>query len=284
MDPSFSHVPPVADADVIMDENDRDSKPFEGTQEKGCTFRRIIYFAVLGCCFFSVSFLLLYFLKEPLHNFFISIAELGFRGVVYYILIEWIALVCLVPASPFEFGAGLAFGSRGLLYASVVSVVGKLGGASINFLLGRYCYRKKAYALLERGGIREEVLTYAFSGEEKHWTMLAVQVSIFPYAVKTYGLGLVENISFPYYFIFTTVVAIPYSIAFAHAGDTARKLALSTEKASTEETVMNICFLAIGLLATAGFIIRITAKTKSMLSRFDKEIKARESKENVQEV
>jgi uncharacterized membrane protein YdjX (TVP38/TMEM64 family) len=185
----------------------------------------------------------------------------GAAGVIVFILLEWGCIIVCFPTSLFELGAGVAFGHHGLGWATLISVVGKAGGAAFCFFLSHQCCRSRIEAAIERRTTKDShelsfsVLSRIFEAE-RYKTMFLIQMSFFPFVVKTYGLSLVDSIGFGFYISSILLSAIPYSLLWAHIG---YELSRGIESSATdkgekhyldEKTAVGVLF---GVLAL-GFI------------------------------
>lgn len=210
-------------------------------------------------------------LMPMLEELFRFAGELGPVGAAVFVLVEWASLVCLMPTTPFEIGAGVAFGEN-LLYATTISTVGKIGGGCCCFLLGRHCFRARANTILEEGGLSLALVSEAFAAPDRICTMLAIQMSLFPFPVKTYGLSLVESVSLPFFAFSTSLSVVPFAYVFARAGYAAREQILAGDRVG-EASTGNMALGALGLLCTFLFIGLLTRRLHRRLREAEERLK-----------
>ena len=130
--------------------------------------------------------------------------SLGPWGPAVYVLLFVIAMLFLLPGTPFTVIAALVFGT---LWGYVTMLVATTLAASSGFLIARYLAR----------GIVERRLAGAESfrklreiTERNHWIAIPFVrlMPVFPFAVNNYALGL-TRLSFWRFFFWSEVVFIP---------------------------------------------------------------------------
>jgi uncharacterized membrane protein YdjX (TVP38/TMEM64 family) len=145
-----------------------------------------------------------------------GVASLGDAGLVLYALGFALWEVCGLPTSVVETAAGMAFGrGRGL----AGSFAGKTCGSCLAFALGRTLLSdvvssrvggSEPFDSIVRGAARNPVRT-AF----------VVRYSVFPQAVKNFGMALTTPVSFPVFLLSIVVHGLPFSTLWAALGDDA---------------------------------------------------------------
>ncbi|KAL3791849.1 hypothetical protein ACHAW5_002900 [Stephanodiscus triporus] len=145
-----------------------------------------------------------------------DVASRGDAGLLLYAIGFALWEACGLPTSVVETAAGMAFGRRrGLLG----SFVGKTLGSCLAFVLGRTLLSEivssrmegsEAFGAVVRGASRNPVRT-AF----------VVRYSVFPQAIKNFGMALTTPVSFPVFLSSAVVHGLPFSTLWAALGDDA---------------------------------------------------------------
>jgi len=181
-----------------------------------------------------------------------GVASLGDAGLILYALGFALWEVCGLPTSVVETAAGMAFGrTRGL----AGSFAGKTCGSCMAFALGRTLLSgvvssrvggSEPFDSIVRGAARNPVRT-AF----------VVRYSVFPQAVKNFGMALTTPVSFPVFLLSIVVHGLPFSTLWAALGDDAGSRLRASESGDGGEVIPANLVLN-GLLAFVtvfGFVV-----------------------------
>jgi uncharacterized membrane protein YdjX (TVP38/TMEM64 family) len=182
-----------------------------------------------------------------------GVASLGDAGLVLYALGFALWEVCGLPTSVVETAAGMAFGrGRGL----AGSFAGKTCGSCLAFALGRTLLSdvvssrvggSEPFDSIVRGAARNPVRT-AF----------VVRYSVFPQAVKNFGMALTTPVSFPVFLLSIVVHGLPFSTLWAALGDDAGSRLRASESGDGGGGIIPANLVLNGLLAFVtvfGFVV-----------------------------
>ncbi|KAI9912986.1 hypothetical protein PsorP6_006629 [Peronosclerospora sorghi] len=176
-----------------------------------------------------------------------------YRIPVGFILVFWVAVPLCLPATPLEMMAGWLFG---VSYGVVVITVGKTGGSTLTFLLGR----SMGKALIG-GYLRTKSSTFrAFADvlNSSSWKpVILYQLSSIPNLVKIYSLA-VTQVSVMRFAISSAVGNIPHAILCSYIGDQVTDIAAiftGETKITTSRMMMLITSISLTLLALAFLVV-----------------------------
>lgn len=171
---------------------------------------------ILVIAFFVVFFVLLenlsdwLFLQGPdvIKNFFDSF---GYAGPLLFILIYIVVNVFLTPSYPFIFVGGMVYGIWGGI---VLSLIGAMLSATLNFYIGRKVKRK---FFVHR--IRNDKIRFAKKYIEKHGfgVILMLRYLGFYFNVVSYAAGMTK-IKFKDFITASFIGFIPYILIYVYAG------------------------------------------------------------------
>jgi uncharacterized membrane protein YdjX (TVP38/TMEM64 family) len=145
------------------------------------------------------------------------VASAGAFGPIVLGLMYIVAVVAVLPASPFSLLSGALFGP---VLGTIVVIVSASIGATIAFFIARYVGRSFVDQFISRYG--EKLKTYDKKLEDRGFmTVLVLRLlPIFPFNVLNYILG-VTKVRPTHYILATLIGIIPGAFAFVYAGATA---------------------------------------------------------------
>ncbi|MEM1246626.1 MAG: TVP38/TMEM64 family protein [Acidobacteriota bacterium] len=193
------------------------------------------------------------------------VEELGPWAPVLFLLLHAGAVVTLVPGILFPLGAGFLFGVGG---GTALSVLGKVTGSALSFLIARYLLQGLFPAWSERfrdghPGFRKLLEGLPRGGWK---TVLQIRlVPLIPFKVSSYLFGWTD-FRFRDYVLGTAIATIPFSLLNAYLGSVAADLTQLRERALPEtptEWSLYLGGLALSVLA-CWFLVR---RARELLSR-----------------
>ncbi|KAG2776498.1 hypothetical protein JG687_00009044 [Phytophthora cactorum] len=185
-------------------------------------------------------------------------------GTLGFILAFWVAVPLCLPATALEMVAGSLFG---VPHGVVVITVGKTGGSTLAFLLGRSMGKE-----MIGGYLRTKFPTFrAFSEvlNSPSWKpVLLYQLSSIPNLVKIYSLAI-THVSVTRFAVSSAVGTVPHAVLWAYIGEQATDIAaiLSGE---TKITTSRMVMIATGLSLTVLAITFLVVYTKRQLQELQK--------------
>ena len=198
---------------------------------------------------------------EFLASFLVSIQNLGFIGVLAFVLIYVLATVALVPGSILTLGAGVIFG---VVWGSIYVLIGAIIGETVAFLLGRYLVRdwitlkfihNQTFIALDRALKREG------------WKIIFLTrlSPIFPFSLLNYAFGI-TGIALKDYF-FGSIGMIPMTITYVYFGSLAGDLATIRQASQLANPELQWAIKIIGFFSTIAATVYITRIAKKALAR-----------------
>lgn len=174
-------------------------------------------------------------------------------GTLGFILVFWVAVPLCLPATALEMMVGSLFG---VPIAVVVITIGKTGGSTLAFLLGR-CMGKEligTYLCTNYPAFRafSEVLN------SPSWKpVLLFQLSSIPNLVKVYSLA-VTHVSISRFAVSSAIGTLPHAVLWASVGEQATDIAAiitGETKVSTSRMVVVVTGLALTTLAITSLVV-----------------------------
>ncbi|KAG6586818.1 uncharacterized protein IUM83_16693 [Phytophthora cinnamomi] len=218
--------------------------------------------AVLGLLLTSAVLLLSLL---PVHAYLVAVTawveDHLVLGTLAFVLVFWVAVPLCLPPAALEMVAGSLFG---VPHAVLVITVGKTGGSTLAFLLGRAMGKE-----MIGGYLRTKFPTFrAFSEvlNSPSWKpVLLYQLSSIPNIVKIYSLAI-TNVSVARFAVSSAVGNVPYAVLLAYIGEQATDIAaiLSGE---TEMTTSRMVMVVTGVSLTVLAITVLVVYTKRQLQK-----------------
>ncbi|KAG7379319.1 hypothetical protein PHYBOEH_011998 [Phytophthora boehmeriae] len=204
----------------------------------------------------------------PIHEYFVAITTWVDKHVVLgtlaVILVFWLAIPLCLPATALEMVAGLLFG---VPHAVVVITIGKTGGSTLAFLIGRTMGKE-----VIGGYLRTKFPSFrAFSEvlNSPSWKpVLLYQLSSIPNIVKIYSLAI-THVSVYRFAVSSAVGNIPHAVIWAYIGDQATDIA-ALVTGETRLTTERMVMLAIGVALTVLAVTFLVVYTKRQLRDLQK--------------
>ncbi len=182
-----------------------------------------------------------------------DVASRGDVGLLFYAMGFALWETCGLPTSVVETAAGVAFGhKRGL----IGSFVGKTCGSCLAFGLGRTLLSEYVYGKL--GDTEPFGSIVRGAGRNPVRAAFVVRYSVFPQAIKNFGMALTMPVSFPIFLLSAIVHGLPFSVLWAALGDDAG-VRLRASELGKEAMPANV--ILNGLLAFVtifGFVVSPT--------------------------
>jgi len=134
--------------------------------------------------------------------------------------VQTVAVMIILPGTPFNMACGFIFGKE---VGSLISVTSTDIAAILSFFIGRYLARDWAEKQLEK---RPNFKAIDKAVDKHGWYIIfLIRVSpIFPFGLCNYLFGLTQ-VHFVKYWISSTVGLAPYTIAYTYLGSLMRDLA-----------------------------------------------------------
>jgi uncharacterized membrane protein YdjX (TVP38/TMEM64 family) len=187
--------------------------------------------------------------------------QMGWLGLLLYVLVMVAAGLVSAPLSPFAIGAGALFGlGRGLIAVEL----GTAAAAAANFLISRYVARGIVHRRLSKD--ERFVLIDEAIGREG-WKIIALLRFVpMPFGIANYLYGLTA-IRFAPYMAATIAAIIPANVTLTWLGATAKAgLAAATGEARPRHPIEYV-LLVIGLCASIGGMMYVTKVARLALAR-----------------
>ncbi|HEY5814126.1 MAG TPA: TVP38/TMEM64 family protein [Terrimicrobiaceae bacterium] len=172
------------------------------------------------------------------------IAQSGWIGVLWFIVLYTLTCVFFLPGSVLSVGAGAVYG---FWFSTLLVATSSTVGAAVNFLTSRYLARNWMQSKLAHSA-KFRALDKAVCSEG--WRMILVSrlSPIVPHSLVSYAAGLIR-ISF-WKFTFASFVGfLPQSAAYTYVGAVVGK-ALRTSAGVTPHDPITWLFYVLGLVAT----------------------------------
>lgn len=209
---------------------------------------------------------LIYFdAREEVFELFAWLEAQGAWGPVLFVLIKMLAVVFLLPGFVLTTGAGFMFG---VVAGSAYVVIGTTLGATIAYLVARYCFGEVAARFVLR---RAKLRLIADELTPQGWkiVLLTRLVPFFPFKLSNYVFGLARFP--PLGFVGGTFVGIiPLSIHSAYLGSIAADVAtLGTRNG--DRTPLEWGLYLAGLVATVTVVVYLNRLARRALSKYTDE-------------
>ena len=195
-------------------------------------------------------------LSEWIEGFRLWIIDLGWVGVLAFVLAYIVLTVVLGPATALTLTAGLAYGFWGFFLVVVSATL----AASVAFLLGRYLAHQRVLDMIERDS-RMKSLQQAFSDEGWRVVVLLRLSPLIPYGMQNY-LFSVTNIGFLPYVIATVIGIMPATALYVYIGSLGAS-------AGGEGGPLKWALIVGGLIATAIVAWLIGKRAQQVLARHE---------------
>ncbi len=199
-------------------------------------------------------------LQEILHYTLQLIQDLGWIGVIAFILLYIIATVALIPGSILTLGAGVVFG---VVWGSVYVLIGAVIGETCAFLLGRYLARDWITGKIE-GNKVFYALNQALNREGLKIILLTRLSPVFPFSLLNYAFG-VTGISLRDYFL-GSIGMIPMTVTYVYLGSLAENLASIGEATNLANPELQWVIRIVGFIATVTATVYITRISRQALA------------------
>jgi len=204
-----------------------------------------------------------YDLSSKLRDVLAWIENLGWIGIVAYILIYIAACVFLLPGSVLTLGAGVVFG---VVKGSVIVSIASTLGATIAFLTGRYIARSWVVRQIEKRPFFQAI-DEAISAEGWKIVLLTRLSPIFPFSLMNYALGL-TRVKIKDYVLASWIGMLPGTVMYVYIGSLAGSLAsIGGSADGWQRSTVEWVLYGIGLLATLIITVYVTRIAKRALSQ-----------------
>ncbi|ETI43068.1 hypothetical protein F441_11855 [Phytophthora nicotianae CJ01A1] len=235
----------------------------DGRRSKRQLWLRLVAFALVLTT--AVSLLSTLPVREYMETTSAWVEDHLVLGTLGVILAFWVAIPLCLPATALEMVAGSLFG---VPHAVVVITVGKTGGSTLAFLLGRSMGKE-----MIGGYLRTKFPTFrAFSEvlNSPSWKpVLLYQLSSIPNLVKIYSLAI-THVSVARFVVSSAVGNLPHAVLWAYIGEQATDIAaiLSGEtKITTSRMVMVVTGLSLTVLAITFLVVYTKRQLQELQKR-----------------
>ncbi|KAG1713095.1 hypothetical protein DVH05_000822 [Phytophthora capsici] len=185
-------------------------------------------------------------------------------GTLGFILVFWIAVPLCLPSTALEMVAGSLFG---VPHGVLVITLGKTGGSTLAFLLGRSMGKE-----MVGGYLRTKFPTFrAFSEvlNSPSWKpVLLYQLSSIPNVVKIYSLAI-THVSVARFAVSSAVGNVPHAVLWAYIGEQATDIA-AILTGETKMTTSRMVMVVTGVSLTVLAITLLVVYTKRQLQELQK--------------
>ena len=198
-----------------------------------------------------------------LERLFDWIESLGLWGLVFYLFLHALVIVCLLPGVFFTLGAGFLFG---VLKGSLLIITATTLGAGIAFGISRLLLGDRARNFL-LSHAKTRVITSAISSGGWQVVLLSRLIPFFPFKASNYVFGLM-NFRFRDFLGATFVGIIPWSVTNVYIGWLAGDLATAsaTDRARTP---LEWGLYACGLVIAVGFLVYLGRRAERALRELE---------------
>ncbi|WP_019507434.1 TVP38/TMEM64 family protein [Pleurocapsa sp. PCC 7319] len=200
-----------------------------------------------------------YNLQAALHRILQGIQDLGWIGIIAFILLYIIATVALIPGSILTLGAGVVFG---VVWGSIYVLVGAIIGETCAFLLGRYIARDWISRKIA-GNKVFDALNQALNRDGLKIILLTRLSPIFPFSLLNYAFG-VTGISLRDYFL-GSIGMIPMTVTYVYFGSLAEDLANIDKATNLANPELQWLIKIVSFLATLAATVYITRISRKAL-------------------
>lgn len=193
------------------------------------------------------------------------VEDLGAWAPVLFVLLHAAAVVTLVPGILFPLGAGFLFG-WGL--GSLLSVLGKVLGSAVSFLIARYLLHGFFPKWSERFREGHPTFRRLLEGLPKGgWTtVLEIRlVPIIPFKLSSYLFGWTD-FRFRDYFVGTLLATIPFSLLNAYLGSLGADLTQLGQR-PTPDTPLEWGLYTAGVLLSIAACVLLVRRGRQILGK-----------------
>lgn len=196
-------------------------------------------------------------IAEWIRSFGSWIEDLGFPGVVAFVVLYVLFIVIVGPSSALALTAGLAYGALGFPLVVFSATL----GCTVAFVIGRYLARDSVVSHFEHS-LRFRALDHAVSMEGWRVVGLMRLSPMLPYGVQSYLLAVTQIGLLP--FVLATAVGImPASALVVYIG--------SLGRGTGQAGLLSGLLLVAGLCATVLIVWLITRRARAALDAMQKE-------------
>ena len=201
-------------------------------------------------------------LTEFLHHSMEWIAQSGWSGVVWFVILYTLTCVFFLPGSVLTVGAGAVYG---FWFSTVLVTVSSTLGAVVNFLTSRYLARGWMHGKLGPSG-KFRALDKAVSAEGWRIIFTSRMSPIIPHSLVSYAAGLLR-ISFWRFTLASFFGFLPQSAAYTYIGAVLGK-AVRTSAGVTDHDPILWIFYCLGLVATLAVTVLTTRIARRSWKRY----------------
>ncbi len=201
-------------------------------------------------------------LTEFLHHSMEWIAQSGWTGVVWFVILYTLTCVFFLPGSVLTVGAGAVYG---FWFSTVLVTVSSTLGAVVNFLTSRYLASGWMQGKLGQSA-KFRALDKAVSAEGWRIIFTSRMSPIIPHSLVSYAAGLLR-ISFWQFTVASFFGFLPQSAAYTYLGAVLGK-AVRTSAGVTDHDPILWIFYCLGLVATLAVTILTTKIARRSWKRY----------------
>jgi uncharacterized membrane protein YdjX (TVP38/TMEM64 family) len=201
-------------------------------------------------------------LTEFLHHSMEWIAQSGWTGVVWFVILYTLTCVFFLPGSVLTVGAGAIYG---FWFSTVLVTVSSTLGAVVNFLTSRYLASGWMQGKLGQSA-KFRALDKAVSAEGWRIIFTSRMSPIIPHSLVSYAAGLLR-ISFWQFTVASFFGFLPQSAAYTYIGAVLGK-AVRTSAGVTDHDPILWIFYCLGLVATLAVTVLTTKIARRSWKRY----------------
>ena len=191
-------------------------------------------------------------LSQFLHHSMEWIAQSGWVGVGWFVLLYTLTCVFFLPGSILTIGAGAVYG---FWFSTALVTVSSTVGAAVNFLTSRYLVRDWMQRRIGQNA-KFRALEKAVSSAGSRMILISRLSPIIPHSLVSYAAGLMR-ISFWRFTLASFVGFLPPSAAYTYVGAIVGK-AVRTSAGVTPHDPVTWAFYGVGLAATLAVTVIAT--------------------------
>jgi uncharacterized membrane protein YdjX (TVP38/TMEM64 family) len=188
------------------------------------------------------------------------VQSLGALAPIAFVLFYAVAEVAFVPGSLLTLAAGAVFG---VLWGTMLALVGATLGATGAFLVARYGARRRVEKWI-RASPRFAALDRALAGEGRKIVFLMRLTPLIPFNALNYALG-VTRVRFVDYLI-GSIGMLPGTLLYTYYGHVAGDVARLASGAAAPRGTAYYVLLAAGLVATIAVTTILTRAARRTLA------------------
>jgi len=198
---------------------------------------------------------------EVLRQTLYRIRDMGWPGVICFIVLYVVATVAFLPGAILTLGCGAIYGVvKGTIIVSIASTL----GATAAFLVGRYFARGFVQTKVS-GKPKFQAIDQAVGAEGWKIVGLTRLSPLFPFNLLNYAYGL-TSVSLKHYFWASWIGMLPGTVMYVYIGSLAGSLA-TVGAEQRQRTTAEWVLYGIGLIATIAVTVLITHKAKEVLNQ-----------------